>query len=57
MEDMLLQFLAHYHLWKAYQELGETMRAEFELGSARSCARHIDEDSGEAREVRACDGV
>lgn len=52
LDDLSLQFLAHYHLWKAQQELGNTMRAEFELGAARSYLRHTDEDSEEAREVR-----
>ncbi|RMF74599.1 MAG: hypothetical protein D6738_05910, partial [Acidobacteria bacterium] len=55
MDDLLIQFLAHYHLWKAYGEVGETMRAEFELGAARTCLRHIDEDTEEAREIRALD--
>lgn len=52
LDDLSLQFLTHYHLWKAHLELGNVMRAEFELGAARSYLRHTDEDSEEAREVR-----
>lgn len=53
MDDLSLQFLSHYHLWKAHVALGSPLRAEFELGAARSHLRFSDEDCEESREVRA----
>jgi tetratricopeptide (TPR) repeat protein len=56
LDDLSLQFLAHYHLWKGYLEVGNRMRAEFELGAARSYLRFSDERSEEAREIRSLEG-
>jgi len=46
------EFLAHYYLWKAHEELGDTDRARFELQAARYFVRFIDDHSPEADEVR-----
>jgi tetratricopeptide (TPR) repeat protein len=55
-DDLNLQFMAHFHLWKAHAALGNSLRAQFELGAARSYLRHSDEDSEEAREIRQAAG-
>ena len=46
------EFLAHYYLWKAHEELGDTDRSRFELQAARYFVRFIDDHSPEADEVR-----
>ncbi len=46
------QFLAHYHLWKTYEAVGDVDRAALELESARYFVRFVDEASAEADEVR-----
>lgn len=53
LDDLAAQFNAHYHLWKAYVAMGNEMRAEFELNASKAHLRYTDEDSLEAREVRA----
>ncbi len=50
--DRHAEFLAHHHLWKAYQNLGDGERARFELQAAGYFVRFIDEASPEADEVR-----
>jgi len=52
LENKLLEFHAHYHLWKAYETLGDPDRTRFELQSAGYFVKFIDPASPEAREVR-----
>ncbi len=46
------EFIAHYHLWKAYVRLEDKDRARFELGAARYFVRFVDDASPEANEIR-----
>ena len=46
------EFLAHYYLWKANEELGDPRRAQLELDAASYLVQFIDEQSVEADEVR-----
>jgi hypothetical protein len=50
--DRGAEFLAHHHLWKANQCLGDTDRAQCELEAARYFVRFVDDHSAEADEVR-----
>jgi tetratricopeptide (TPR) repeat protein len=50
--DRHAEFIAHHHLWKAHQALGDRERARFELQAARYFVRFVDEASKDADEVR-----
>lgn len=51
--DRAAEFLAHYHLWKVYERLGDADRATFELKTAMHFVQFIDDHSPESDEVRA----
>jgi tetratricopeptide (TPR) repeat protein len=51
--DAHAEFLARFHLWKTYDRIGDRTRARFELEAARYFAQAVDDDSPEAREIRA----
>lgn len=50
--DHVLAFHAHYAMWKAYTELGDSGRAALELSSAEYYARFVDDFAPEVVEVR-----
>lgn len=52
-EDRAGQFFAHYHLWKAHEELGNQDRAGVERVAAEYFVRYIDASSPETLEVLA----
>jgi tetratricopeptide (TPR) repeat protein len=52
LENALLEFHAHYHLWKAHEALGDQDRARLAFQSASHFVRRIDPASPEAREIR-----
>ena len=52
LENKLLEFYAHYHLWKAHEATGDLDRTRFELQSAGYFVKFIDPASPEARDVR-----
>ena len=49
--DRNSEFHAHYHLWKAYEAIGDRDRAGLELRTAKHRVQHIDEITPEASEV------
>ena len=49
--DRNAEFLAHYHLWKAHEQLGDQERARFELEAASYFVRFIDDFCPEADEI------
>lgn len=49
--DTVLQFHAHYHLWKVFEAKGDATRASFGLHAAQFHVRFIDETASKA--VRA----
>lgn len=51
-KDPHTEFTAHYHLWKAYESLGDAERAAFEREAARYFVTFNDQASPEAEEVR-----
>ncbi len=55
--DRGLEFIAHYHLWKAYEQLGNQERARHELESAGYFSQFVEEASIEAVEVRTILGT
>ena len=54
-EDRIAQFYAHYYVWKAYESLGDSERARFELSAAKHFAEFIDASTPEATEIRELD--
>jgi len=52
LEDRIAEFYAHYHLWKAYQLMGQREPTKFEFQAAAHFVQFIDEPSPEAEEVR-----
>lgn len=52
LDDKHAEFMAHYHLWKAYAKRGDRERARFEFEAARYFVDSVDEASPEADEVR-----
>ncbi len=52
-DDRLVRFYAHYHLWKAYEALGDASSAEAERRAADHHVQFVDEVTPEAREVRS----
>jgi len=51
-QDAVLQFHAHYHLWKAHVRRGDAAAAALELHAAQFHVRGIDEATAEATEIR-----
>ena len=52
LDDKSAQFLAHYELWKAYEQIDDPERARFEKQAAMYFVRSVDETSPEVLEVR-----
>ena len=52
MGDDLARFLAHHARWKAYEQLGDRIRAEAELGAAQSYVKFVEGNLAQADEVR-----
>jgi len=50
--DRSAEFLAHYHLWKAHEQLGQKQRARIALESAMHFVQGLDDSSTEADEIR-----
>lgn len=51
-KDSNAEFLAHYHLWKAYQAAGDHDRAGVELENARYFVRFVDEHTAAVEEIK-----
>lgn len=52
LRDRQAEFLAHYHLWKAYVSLGDGEQARLEFESASYFVRFVQDVSPEAEEIR-----
>lgn len=56
-QDPVMQFYAHYYLWKAHADQGDKARAQLERDSAQYYVRFVDEATPETKEIRAMLGV
>lgn len=52
-QDCLVQFYAHYYLWKGHASVGNGDRAQLELQAAKYHVRFVDTATPEALEIRA----